>query len=74
LKSWDIIDSLHKIKTPTLLLNSRYDEAQDSAVQPFFDKIDKAKWYTFSESSHMPHWEERDHYMEVVGHFLRAKE
>lgn len=71
LKEWNIIPELHRISVPTLLLNGRYDEAQDKCVLPFFQKIDKVKWYRFAEGSHMPHWEERDHYMQVVGDFLR---
>ncbi|KAL1971305.1 hypothetical protein VTN77DRAFT_257 [Rasamsonia byssochlamydoides] len=74
LKDWSIVDSLHKIKTPTLLINGRYDEAQDSVVEPFFRKLDKVTWVTFAESAHMPHWEERKRYMEVVGQFLNGKE
>ena len=37
----------------------------------YFEKVDKAKWFTFAESSHMPHWEERDRFMEVVRGFLK---
>ena len=70
LKTWDIIPSLHRISVPTLVLNGRYDEAQDSCVMPFFQLIPRVKWYTFAEGSHMPHWEERERYMEVVDGFL----
>lgn len=73
-KSWSILDCLHKIKTPTLLINGRYDEAQDSVMVPFFQALEKVKWVTFADSSHIPQWEERDRYMEIVGNFLRAKE
>lgn len=44
LKTWSIIDELHKINATTLLINGRYDEAQDSAVEPFFQHIPKVKW------------------------------
>ncbi|KAL6304458.1 proline-specific peptidase [Sparassis latifolia] len=71
LKGWSILDELHKISVQTLLLNARYDEAQDVCVQPFFKGISKVKWYTFAESGHMPHWDEREHYVEVVAEFLK---
>jgi len=74
MKDWTVIDELHRIKASTLLLNGRYDEAQDIVVQPFFDLIPRVKWYQFSESSHMPHHEEPEKYLQVVGHFLTAKE
>ncbi|RDX57162.1 proline-specific peptidase [Lentinus brumalis] len=70
LKEWSIIDDLHKIAVPTLLLNGKYDEAQDSVVQPYFHAIHKVKWYTFAESSHMPQYEERERYVQIVGDFL----
>ncbi|KAI0335534.1 prolyl aminopeptidase-2 [Cubamyces sp. BRFM 1775] len=70
LKNWSIIDEAHKINVPTLLLNGAYDEAADSSVMPFFKLIPKVKWFTFAESSHMPHWEEREKYMKLVADFL----
>ena len=70
LAGWTIIDDLHKINVPTLLLNGRADMAQDFVVQPFFDRVPKIKWLTFEKSSHVPMWEERDKFMEVVEHFL----
>ncbi|KAJ6521622.1 hypothetical protein DFH09DRAFT_938902, partial [Mycena vulgaris] len=36
---------------------------------PFFRESPHVKRVTFTESSHMPHWEERERYMEVVGTF-----
>jgi pimeloyl-ACP methyl ester carboxylesterase len=72
-KSFNIVDQLHKIAVPTLMINGRYDEAQDSTMAPFFSHIQKVKWITFAESSHTPHWEERERYIEIVGDFLRAE-
>ncbi|KAL8826237.1 MAG: hypothetical protein Q9170_007476 [Blastenia crenularia] len=70
LKTFDIRKEIHKIKAPTLLINGRYDEAQDEVVEPFFRAIAKVKWYRFAESSHTPQLEERDEFMKVVAHFL----
>lgn len=72
LKDWSIVKEASNIKVPTLLLNGVHDEAADSTVIPFFKAIPKVKWYTFSESSHTPHWEEREKYMRVVSDFLKA--
>ncbi|KAI9063160.1 prolyl aminopeptidase-2 [Trametes sanguinea] len=72
LKNWSIIDEAHKINVPTLLLNGAYDEAADSTVFPLFKLIPKVKWFTFAESSHTPHWEEREKYMKIVAEFLSA--
>jgi len=72
LKTWSIIPELHRIQVPTLVLNGRYDGAQEIAVRPFVQHIPDVKWFTFEESSHMPHWEEREQYMQVVSDFLKA--
>ena len=71
LKTWSITDQAHKISVPTMLINGRYDEAQDSVVEPFFREISKVKWATLAESSHMPHWEERERFMELSANFLK---
>ncbi|KAI0649026.1 proline-specific peptidase [Trametes meyenii] len=70
LKGWSVIDRLHLINIPTLIINGRYDIAQDYVVKPFSDNIPNSKWVTFENSSHTPFWEEREKYMEVVGRFL----
>ncbi|KAJ7260618.1 proline-specific peptidase, partial [Mycena rebaudengoi] len=67
MKAWTVVDDLHKISMPTLLINGRYDDAQDVGVVPFFDKIASVKWIQFAESSHMPFFEENTRYMQVVG-------
>lgn len=73
LKDWSVISDLPKITAPTLLLNGRYDEAQDPIMHPFFNGIARVKWYTFSGSSHMAHFEERGRYMQLVARFLLGK-
>ena len=70
LKTWSIIPDLAKITVPTLLLNGRYDEVQASAVQPIFDGLMKVKWVTLENSSHMPHYEERERTIRLVADFL----
>ncbi|KAJ7039857.1 proline-specific peptidase [Mycena alexandri] len=70
LKTWTVIEDLHKIDVPTLLINGRFDEAQDVSVRPFFQKIPRVKWVQFAESSHMPLVEENERYLQVIGDFL----
>jgi proline-specific peptidase len=72
LKDWSVKGKLGKIDVPTMLLNGRFDEATDDVVLPFWEEIGKVRWFTFAESSHMPHWEERDKLMKVVAGFLGA--
>lgn len=70
LRNWSIIDRLNLVRVPTLLINGRKDISQDFVVAPFFQNISDVKWITFEHSSHLPFWEERDRYAQVVSHFL----
>lgn len=70
LRDWSVIDRLHRIAAPTLILSGRYDEATPTVVQPFADNIPNARWTIFERSSHMPHVEEREACMRTVAAFL----
>ena len=70
LKTWSIIDRLDRIRVPTLLISGRYDEAAPAVVQPFADRIKDVRWEIFENSSHMPHVEETERCLKVVGDFL----
>ena len=72
LKTWTVVDEVHRIDAPTLLISGRYDEATPAVVQPFMDNIKGARWEIFEQSSHMPHVEEQDKCMKVAGAFLAA--
>jgi L-proline amide hydrolase len=74
LKNWSVIDRLHRIEVPTLLVSGRHDEATPATVQPFKDNIRGARWEIFEHSSHMPHVEEKEKCMQVVGDFLDAND
>lgn len=71
IKDWDITDRLGEIDVPTLLVSGRYDEATPAIVQRMKDRIPGSEWVLFEESSHMPHVEETERFLDVVGDFLR---
>jgi L-proline amide hydrolase len=70
LKTWDITDRLHEITTPTLLVSGRYDEATPLIVGQIHERIAGSQWELFEESSHMPHVEEPEAFLERVERFL----
>ena len=70
LKSWSVIDRLPAVEVPTLILSGRHDEATPATVQPYKDGIEGSRWEIFEHSSHMPHVEEQEKCMRVVGDFL----
>ncbi len=73
LKDWSVIDRLHAIDVPVLLISGRHDEAAPEVVQPFADRIKDVEWVIFENSSHMPHVEERAACMGVVTDFLKRR-
>jgi L-proline amide hydrolase len=72
LKTWDITDRLREITTPTLLISGRFDEATPLIVSEIHQRIPGAQWVIFEESSHMPHVEEPEAFLEAVESFLRT--
>lgn len=71
LKSWSVVDRLHRIDVPTLVLAGEHDEATPATWRPFVERIPGARSHVFPHSSHMPHVEEPESFLEVVGRFLR---
>jgi L-proline amide hydrolase len=71
LKDWSIVDRLDRITVPTLVVAGAHDEAMPATWAPFVDRIDGARSHVFPESSHMPHVEEPEAFLSVVGAFLR---
>jgi L-proline amide hydrolase len=70
IKDWRSLDRLGSIRVPCLLVSGRYDEATPALQETLRDGIPDAEWVLFEESSHMPHLEERERYMQVVGDWL----
>ncbi|KAL5513711.1 hypothetical protein ACEPAH_4110 [Sanghuangporus vaninii] len=71
LATWSVVEKLHSITVPTLVLNGQDDEMQDECVSPFLWGIDRVKWVKLENSGHMPFYEEAERYFQVIGEFLR---
>jgi L-proline amide hydrolase len=71
IKDWQVKDRLAELHVPTLIVSGRHDEATPALQQTLLEGIDGSEWVVFEESSHMPHVEERDRYMQVVGEWLQ---
>ena len=70
IRDWQAKDRLGEIDVPTLLVSGRHDEATPALQQVLLDGIAGSEWVCFEQSSHMPHVEERERYMQVVGDWL----
>jgi proline-specific peptidase len=74
LKDWTILDRLHEIRVPTLLLSGAHDEATPAIVGAIAERIPNAAWIVFEESSHTPHLEEPAAFEAAVNGFLAGVE
>jgi L-proline amide hydrolase len=74
LKDWSVVDRLDGIRVPTLVVAGAHDEAMPAVWQPFLDRIPDVRSHVFPESSHMPHVEEPDAFLDVVEAFLREND
>ncbi|CAJ2502236.1 Uu.00g096300.m01.CDS01 [Anthostomella pinea] len=74
IKDWEGWRPAHKIAVPTLLLNGRYDEVIDKAMEPWFYTIPRVRWVTLENSSHMGHWEDTERYIGLCGAFLASRD
>lgn len=72
LREWSVVDRLHAIDVPTLVVAGAHDEATPATWAPFVDQIPNARSHVFADSSHMPHVEEPEAFIDVVGSFLAA--
>ncbi|HEV2459086.1 MAG TPA: proline iminopeptidase-family hydrolase [Ktedonobacterales bacterium] len=70
LKDWSIVDRLGEIQMPTLLLSGRYDEATPAIVDVVHRGIPGSEWVMFESSSHTPHVEEQERFLQVVNDWL----
>ncbi|MBL7213151.1 MAG: proline iminopeptidase-family hydrolase [Desulfobacteraceae bacterium] len=70
LKEWDIVNRLGEIRMPTLVIGGRYDEATPGITETIYRGIPDSERIIFENSSHMPHLEETERYMQVLTNFL----
>jgi L-proline amide hydrolase len=70
IKDWQSKDRLGEIGVATLLVSGRHDEATPALQQALLDGIGSSEWVCFEDSSHTPHVEERERYIQVVGDWL----
>lgn len=70
-KNLSVLDRLHRITVPVLVISGRYDEAAPEVQSELMAALPDAEQVILENSSHMPFWEEREAYMRHVDAFLR---
>jgi proline iminopeptidase len=74
LADYDRTDRLGEIAVPTLFTCGRYDETTPGATTWYASMVRGAEVVVFDDSAHLPHLEEPERYVEVVGDFLQRVE
>jgi L-proline amide hydrolase len=74
LRNWSVVDRLGEIDVPTLILSGRYDESTPMINETIKRGIRCSEWILFENSSHTPHLEEPERYLNVLEKFLNQVE
>jgi L-proline amide hydrolase len=74
LRDWRSVDRLHRVAVPTLLVSGRYDEMTPALQQTLLAGIPDCEWVVFERSAHLPHVEEEQRYLQVVGDWLARQD
>jgi L-proline amide hydrolase len=72
LRGWSIIDRLHQITAPTLVIAGEFDEATPDTWQPYVERIADATSHVFPDTSHCTHLEKPEEFRDVVAEFLAS--
>ena len=72
LKEWSITQRLGGLEYPTLVVGGRHDEATPRIQEQIHAEIKGSQLVIMENSSHMPFYEEREAYFDVLLHFLEA--
>lgn len=70
LREWSVVDRLHGIEVPALVLAGEFDEAVPSSWAPFAERIPDVRVHLEPDASHCTHLEHPDVVLDVVGGFL----
>jgi proline iminopeptidase len=70
IRYWDTTSQLQTIRIPTLVTCGRYDEVSPKVAKDIHKHIKGSKLVIFTNSAHLPFWEERTKYIAVLRKFL----
>ena len=74
IRDFDITDRLGEIEIPVLLVSGEHDEVRPQLTATMHERLRHGERVVFEDSSHMPHVEEPERFLEVVGTFLDGVE
>ena len=74
IRDFDITERLEEIDVPVLLVSGEHDEVRPHLVAAMHERLRHGERVLFEDSSHMPHIEEPERFLEVVEGFLERSE
>jgi L-proline amide hydrolase len=72
LRGWSIVDRLHRITAPTLVIAGEFDEVTPATWQPYVEHIADVESHVFPDTSHCTHLEKPEEFRAVVAAFLTS--
>jgi L-proline amide hydrolase len=72
LGGWSIIDRLHLITVPTLVVAGEFDEATPATWRPYVEHIADVRSHVIPDASHCSHLEKPHEFRTVVAEFLAS--
>jgi len=70
MRNWSIIDRIPLIKTDILVTHGGHDYCGREAVEPLLHGLPNGRGVLFEKSSHMPHLEAKERFLDCVTEFL----
>jgi L-proline amide hydrolase len=70
LRKWSVIDRLHQVDAPTLVVAGEFDEATPATWFPYVERIADARSHVFDGASHCTHLEQPEEFRAVIASFL----
>ncbi|MCB5282858.1 MULTISPECIES: proline iminopeptidase-family hydrolase [unclassified Arthrobacter] len=70
LRDWSVIDRLHLVRAPTLIVAGEFDEATPATWAPFITNIPKVDSHVFPGASHCTHLEQPEEFQRVIAAHL----
>jgi len=71
LLTWDIMDQLNTIKTPTLMIGAKYDTMDPAAMEAMSKLVQKGRYLYCPEGSHLSMWDDQKNYYPGIIEFIK---
>ena len=71
LAKWDIMERLHEINIPTLMIGAKYDTMDPAAMEKMSKMVENGRSLYCPEGSHLSMWDDQNHYYPGLIQFIK---